>query len=70
MDIDEMIIASECKQLRACYGCHLVKSVRQFKESHCENCEWTKDYELEHYTSANFESIVVLADANFSWVGR
>ena len=70
MDINEVVIANDIKQIRACYGCHLVKSVRQFKNSYCENCEWTKDYELEEFTSAHFESVIVLTDPNLSWVGR
>ena len=68
--MDEMVIANDVKKLRACYGCHLVKSERQFKNRSCENCDCFKDMNFFSFTSANFESLVVIMDPQFSWVAR
>lgn len=60
----------ETRKLRACFGCRLVKSEKQFMRDHCENCINFEAYDILDYTTENFGSIVYLTDPSDSWFAK
>jgi len=66
------IVPNSLSKLRACMRCHLVKTESQFKNAGCENCTFFKSsgWEINEYTSNNFEGIVSIMNNEESWVSR
>lgn len=68
-------IPSTLKDLRACKICCLIKTLDQFDEEGCDNCErflhlkGNRDRVFE-CTSANFDGMLAMMDTHDSWVAR
>ncbi|VDP05500.1 unnamed protein product [Soboliphyme baturini] len=68
-------IPRDLRNLRACLLCSLIKSVDQFENDGCENCEQylmmkhdrDKVYDC---TSSNFDGIISLMNPSSSWVAK
>eukprot|EP00475_Leptophrys_vorax_P012288 TRINITY_DN1870_c0_g1_i1.p1 TRINITY_DN1870_c0_g1~~TRINITY_DN1870_c0_g1_i1.p1 ORF type:complete len:107 (-),score=28.77 TRINITY_DN1870_c0_g1_i1:40-360(-) len=63
------------KNLRACLRCKLIKSMSQFRESGCDNCErelrLAEDSErILQYTTPSFQGMIAMMDPRKSWVAR
>eukprot|EP01132_Coremiostelium_polycephalum_P009241 gene9241-11322_t len=68
------IVPSTFKRSRACIECGLVKTVEQFQENGCENCEKNylkgdKDRVLSN-TTQNYEGLIALMKPTESWIAR
>ena len=68
------IVPNHSKKLRACLLCSLIKTIDQFHQNGCENCETILDYKgdqdrILECTSSNFEGCLALMNPR-SWVGR
>ena len=67
-------IPGELKALRACLRCSLVKTMTQFTETGCENCEFLQMEEsadrVNECTTNSFVGLISLIGPNVSWVGK
>lgn len=61
------VLPEETKKLRACFGCRIVKSEKQFLKDHCDNCLHFEAYDILDYTTENFGSIVYVTQPKDSW---
>mmetsp|Transcript_15565 Transcript_15565/g.46980 ORF Transcript_15565/g.46980 Transcript_15565/m.46980 type:complete len:117 (-) Transcript_15565:5235-5585(-) len=61
------------KNLRACWGCHLVKTADQFAHSGCDNCDFLEMADREQVsenTSPNFHGLTAIMEPNSSWAAK
>jgi transcription elongation factor SPT4 len=67
-------LPDELKALRACLGCGLVKTFRQFYENGCDNCEFLGLAEntrrCQECTTSYFEGSVAVLEPQGSWVAK
>ncbi|OQR76460.1 transcription elongation factor SPT4-like [Tropilaelaps mercedesae] len=68
-------IPKDLRNLRACMLCSLVKSVDQFEDSGCQNCESllqmkSNREQVLSCTSTNFSGFIVLMHPEDSWVAK
>ncbi|CAE7819340.1 SUPT4H1 [Symbiodinium microadriaticum] len=60
--------------MRCCLRCSLLKTVDQFYESGCENCEFLhlsgNQSRINNCTSAYFAGMIALLEPHGSWVAR
>ena len=71
---DTADIPDSMSGLRACLGCSLVKTFRQFTEDGCENCRFLEmddaPQRVHECTTSYFEGVIAMVEPNGSWVGR
>ncbi|XP_003746760.1 transcription elongation factor SPT4-A [Galendromus occidentalis] len=68
-------IPKDFRNLRACMLCSLVKSVDQFEDMGCENCDKYLQMkgnreQVYHCTSTRFDGIIALMQPEDSWVAK
>ncbi|XP_022668008.1 transcription elongation factor SPT4-A-like [Varroa jacobsoni] len=68
-------IPKDLRHLRACMLCSLVKSVDQFEDTGCENCDRYlrmrgNREQVHHCTSTQFDGLIALLHPEDSWVAK
>ncbi|KYQ93533.1 transcription initiation factor Spt4 [Tieghemostelium lacteum] len=69
------IVPSNFKKSRACLECGLVKTIEQFEETGCENCEDHTPMQgnkpaILQSTTATFEGLIAIMKPKESWIAR
>ncbi|CDW59647.1 Spt4 domain containing protein [Trichuris trichiura] len=69
------IVPKDLRNLRACLLCSLVKSLDQFENDGCENCERYLNLKMDRdrvydCTSSNFDGLIANANPSLSWVAK
>ena len=69
-NITKYVYPKTKKKLVACKGCHLIKSIEQFKKEGCENCSKNRENkEVIDFTS-DFKGFIAVTDPKKSWVAE
>jgi len=73
--MQQTVIPTEVRKLRACLVCGLVKTFEQFLVGGCENCHtflnMIEDRDsVDECTTANFEGLIAMMNPAGSWVAK
>jgi len=68
-------VPKELRRLRACLLCSLVKTVDQFQQDGCDNCDKflqmkNNSDRVDECTSQNFDGLTALMSPDDSWVAK
>lgn len=63
-------VPKDLKQLRACKGCGLIKSLTQFQQDGCPNCQFPSSFGPPEYTTMSFEGFMASMNPRQSWAAK